>query len=62
MFRAANRSTSGAPNCICSLWYIYPCGDRPLSRLMHTKMHESMNIKFITEELLAFKKISAWWS
>ena len=33
MFRAAYRSTSGAPNCICNLWFIYPCGDRPLSRL-----------------------------
>jgi len=33
MFRAAYRSSSGTPNCICSLWFIYPCGDRPLSRL-----------------------------
>jgi hypothetical protein len=33
MFRAAYRLSSGAPNCICSLWFIYPCGDRPLSRL-----------------------------
>ena len=33
MFRAAYRSSSRAPNCICSLWFIYPCGDRPLSRL-----------------------------
>jgi len=33
MFRAADRSSSGAPNCICSLWFIYPCGDQPLSRL-----------------------------
>jgi len=33
MFRAAHRSLSGAPNSICSLWFIYPCGDRPLSRL-----------------------------
>jgi len=33
MFRAAHRPSSGAPNCICSLWYIYTCGDRPLSRL-----------------------------
>ena len=33
MFRAAYRSSSGAPNCICNLWFIYPCGDRPLSRL-----------------------------
>ena len=33
MFRAAHRSSSGALNCICSLWFIYTCGDRSLSRL-----------------------------
>ena len=33
MPRTAHRPSSGAPNCICSLWFIYPCGDRPLSRL-----------------------------
>jgi len=33
IFRAAFHSSSGAPNCICSLWYIYSYGDRPLSRL-----------------------------
>jgi len=27
MFRAAYRSSSGAPNSICSLWFLYPCGD-----------------------------------
>ena len=32
MFRAAHRSSSGALNCVCSLWFIYPCGDRPLPR------------------------------
>jgi hypothetical protein len=32
MFRAAHRSSSGALNCICSLWFIHTCGDRPLSR------------------------------
>jgi len=31
MFRAAYRSSSGALNWICSLWFTYPCGDRPLS-------------------------------
>jgi len=30
MFRAAYRSSSGALNCICNLWFIYTCGDRPL--------------------------------
>jgi hypothetical protein len=33
MFRAAHRSSSGALNCICILWFICPCGDRPLPRL-----------------------------
>ena len=33
MFWAAYHSSSGAPNYICNLWFIYPCGDRPLSRL-----------------------------
>ena len=33
MFRAAYRSSSGAPNYICSHWFIYPYGDRPLSKL-----------------------------
>jgi len=32
MFRATYRSSSGAANCISSIWFIYPCGDRPLSR------------------------------
>jgi hypothetical protein len=33
MFRTAYGSSSGAPNCICRLWFIHPCGERPLSRL-----------------------------
>jgi hypothetical protein len=33
MFRAPHRSSSGALNSICTLWFIYPCSDRPLSRL-----------------------------
>ena len=28
MFRAAHRSSPGALHCSCSLWFIYPCGDR----------------------------------
>ena len=39
MCRAAHRSSSGALNCICSLWFIYPCGDRPLSRLSGKWIH-----------------------
>jgi hypothetical protein len=33
VFHEAHRSSSGALNCICSLWFIYTCGDRPLSIL-----------------------------
>jgi len=33
IFRAAHRSSSGVLNYICSLWFIYTCGDRPLPRL-----------------------------
>ena len=39
MFRAAHRSSSGDLNCICSLWFIYPCGDRPLSRVSGKFFH-----------------------
>jgi hypothetical protein len=35
MFRAAHRSSSGALNCICSLWFIYPCGERSLTTTGH---------------------------
>jgi hypothetical protein len=45
IFRAAHRSSSGALNCICSLWFIYPCGDRPLPRL-------SGKCKYILELLM----------
>jgi len=33
MFRKAHRSSSGALNCICSLWFIYTCGDQLYSRV-----------------------------
>jgi hypothetical protein len=31
MFRAAHHSSSGALNCICSLWFTYTCGDRSVT-------------------------------
>jgi len=31
MFGAAYRSLSGALNCIYNLWFIYPCGDGPVT-------------------------------
>jgi hypothetical protein len=33
IFRAAHRSSSGALNCTCNPWFIYPCGDQPLPSL-----------------------------
>jgi len=48
MFPAAHRSSSGALNFICSLWFIYPCGDRPLSRLSgHCSVERSINFGII---------------
>ena len=44
MFRAAHRSSPGALNCICSLWFIYPCGDRPLPRLIGKWIHFSLSL------------------
>jgi hypothetical protein len=52
MFRAAHRSSSGALNCICSLWFIYICGDRPLPRLCgndrspHVYINQRLPIQF----------------
>ena len=51
MFRAAYRSSSGAPNYICSLWLIYPCGDRSLSSLdnyrsPHGYINQRLQIEF----------------
>jgi len=44
MFRATYRSSSGALNCIYSLWFIYPCGDRPLSHSALTTAGHHMGI------------------
>ena len=47
MSRAAHRSSSGALNCTCSLWFIYQCGDRPLPRLSGKWMkHVEPSINF----------------
>jgi hypothetical protein len=45
MFRAAYRSSSGAPNYICSLSFVYPSGDRSLSRLGGLQI-QRLQIKF----------------
>jgi len=36
MFRAAYRSTSGAPNCICSLWFVYCNKVKNIVYIMHS--------------------------
>jgi len=57
MFRAAYRSSSGAPNCICILWFIYPCGDRPLSRLDNGRLPHV----YINQRLQNTVWSSWWW-
>jgi hypothetical protein len=44
MFRAAHRSSSGALNCICSLWFICPYGDRPSPRLSGKWIHFPLSL------------------
>jgi len=67
MFRAAYRSSSGAPNCICSLWFTYTCGDRPLSslRLLLKAQHVSSGIPLIIRSskfyLQPLVYIHMWW-
>jgi len=58
MFRAAHRSSSGDSNCICSLWFIYPCGDRSFSRRegstcfeRHTAHHQELKTVFAASRL-----------
>jgi len=52
MFRAAYRSLSGALNCICSLWFIYACGERPFplrldyGRSPHVYVNQRLQIEF----------------
>ena len=55
MFRAAHCSSLGALNCVCSLWFIYPCGDRPLPRLgngrsPHGYINQRLQIQFRTPD------------
>jgi len=53
MFQAAHHSSSGTLNCICSLWFTYTCGDRPLSSLRlddgrspHVYVNQRLQIQF----------------
>ena len=58
MFRAAHRSSSGALNWICSLWFKCPYGDLPLPRLSgHCSAHSLMMSGVPLETCWAFKKL-----
>jgi len=54
MLRAAYRSSSGAPNCIFNLWFIYPCGGWGLQfppsldngRSAHEYINQRLQIRF----------------
>jgi hypothetical protein len=54
MFREAHRSSSGAPNCICSFWFIRPYGDRPLPR------QSCILLVFLLSFLFNFVTIWGW--
>ena len=49
MFRAEYRSSSGAPNCICSLWFIYWNNVRDFVYIMHSQltMHNIYEIYYL---------------
>jgi len=55
MFWAAYRSSSGAPNRICSLWFIYPCGDWP------TQPGQRPVTTWIFKQEAANTVWSSWW-
>jgi hypothetical protein len=65
MFPAAYRSSSGAPNCICSLWFIYSCGDRPVSmlsgKLVPTKPGQRLVTTWVNKPEAANTVWSSWW-
>jgi hypothetical protein len=51
MFQATYHSSSGALNCICSLWFIHTCGYLPLSRFdngrsPHVYINQRLQIQF----------------
>jgi hypothetical protein len=58
MFRTAHRSSSGAINCICSLWFICPYGDRPLPRLSGKWLMylgvSSLSLQVLLNQMAAF--------
>jgi hypothetical protein len=52
MFGAAYRSSSEAPNCIFSLWFIYPCGDVVVQAGSHRHgyLNQRLQIQFGTPD------------
>ena len=64
MFRVAHRSSSGTLNCIFSLWFIYPCGDRLLPRLngkLPTQPRQWMVTTWVYKPEAANTVQSSWW-
>jgi hypothetical protein len=57
MFRAAYRSSSGAPNCICSLWFIYPCGHRPVTCIYSLELLMMRGMPLET-----CRAFNTWWN
>jgi hypothetical protein len=57
MFRVAHRSSSGVLNCICSLLFIYPCGDRPLP----TQPWQRPVTTWVYKPEAANTVYSSWW-
>jgi hypothetical protein len=64
MFWAAYRLSPEAPNCICSVWFIYPCGDRPWSRLGGNSFHQpgqQLVTTWVYKPDAANTVWSSWW-
>jgi len=61
MFRAANRSSSGALNCICSLWFTYTCGDRSLSSFFSAQTWLRPVTTCLCKPETANTVYSSWW-
>jgi hypothetical protein len=69
MFWAAHRSSSGALNFICSLWFTCPCGDWPLPRLrgiwinhpFPTQPWQWPVVKWAYKPEAGNKVQSSWW-
>jgi len=58
MCRAAYRSSSGAPNCICSLWFIYSCGVQVGWEL---QFPPSLDTIWVNKPEAANTVWSSWW-